>query len=158
MRPGRPSVSVDAKQVIRLRASGQSWRTIAKFLGVACTTARRAALKRAKSVPKISLEAGADAIPQIAFNPGSQSLYDASAEDKHEAGEAALFLRLVRIGRISLEEADETIGVPPETRARLLRFAEEQGGYCAMMVRQAVVHRDRVLAEFRRHHSRTASE
>jgi hypothetical protein len=62
----------------------------------------------------------------MADNPVTQSLYDESAEDMHEAGEAALFLRLARIGRISKAEAEETIGVPPETCARLLHFAEDQ--------------------------------
>ena len=78
MRPGRPSVRVDAKEVIRLRASGQSCRAIARSLGVACTTARRAALKRAKIVPKILPVASAEANPRIEANPGTQSLHDAS--------------------------------------------------------------------------------
>jgi hypothetical protein len=71
------------------------------------------------------------------------------AEQQAEA-EAAVFIRLVRLGRMTVEECEEVIGVPPETRALLVRFAEEHGGYSARMVRQALAFRERVLAEFKR--------
>ncbi len=72
-RQNADSVSVDAKKVIRLQASGRSWRAIARSLGVACTTARRAAL-RAKTVSKLIPEHGADTNPQIAANASTQTL------------------------------------------------------------------------------------
>jgi DNA invertase Pin-like site-specific DNA recombinase len=49
-RLGRPRVFVSESKVEALRASGASWRTIAKELGVGIGTVRRAAQSRAKNV------------------------------------------------------------------------------------------------------------
>ena len=48
-RLGRPRVSADASKVAALRASGLSYAAIAKRLGVAEGTARRAFLESAKN-------------------------------------------------------------------------------------------------------------
>jgi DNA invertase Pin-like site-specific DNA recombinase len=48
-RLGRPRVSVDAAQVARLRASGQSWRAIAQALGVSVGTVHAASQSRSKN-------------------------------------------------------------------------------------------------------------
>lgn len=48
-RLGRPRVTVDASRIAALRASGASWRAIAKQLNVGEGTARRAYQKRAKN-------------------------------------------------------------------------------------------------------------
>jgi len=49
-RLGRPRVAVDESRVEALRASGASWRAIAKELGLAVGTARRASQSRAKNL------------------------------------------------------------------------------------------------------------
>jgi DNA invertase Pin-like site-specific DNA recombinase len=41
-RLGRPRVAVDATQIARLRASGASWQTITRQLGLSAGTAKRA--------------------------------------------------------------------------------------------------------------------
>jgi DNA invertase Pin-like site-specific DNA recombinase len=46
---GRPRVAVDAAQVASLRRSGQSWRAIAKELGVSVGTVHAVAHKRSKN-------------------------------------------------------------------------------------------------------------
>ena len=46
---GRPRVSVDAVQVARLRAAGQSWRVVAQSLGVSVGTAHAAAPGRSNN-------------------------------------------------------------------------------------------------------------
>jgi len=50
-RLGRPRVSVDAAQITRLRASGQSWRAIAQGLGVSVGTVHAAIQSRSKNLP-----------------------------------------------------------------------------------------------------------
>jgi len=47
---GRPRVSVDAARIATLRASGLSWRTIERELGISVRTARRFAEARGKKV------------------------------------------------------------------------------------------------------------
>lgn len=49
-RLGRPRVAVDAAQIARLRASGQSWRAIAAALGVSLGTVHAVAQKRSKNL------------------------------------------------------------------------------------------------------------
>jgi DNA invertase Pin-like site-specific DNA recombinase len=49
-RLGRPRVSVHAAQVARLRASGQSWRAIARLLGVSVGTVHAAIQSRSKNL------------------------------------------------------------------------------------------------------------
>ena len=49
-RLGRPRVFVSESRVEKLRASGASWRTISKALGVGVGTARRAILSRAENL------------------------------------------------------------------------------------------------------------
>jgi DNA invertase Pin-like site-specific DNA recombinase len=49
-RIGRPRVAVDAARVAALRASGLSWRTIERELGISVRTARRFASMRGKNV------------------------------------------------------------------------------------------------------------
>jgi DNA invertase Pin-like site-specific DNA recombinase len=46
---GRPRLAVNAAEIARLRTSGQSWRTIAKQLGVSVGTAHGATRKRSKN-------------------------------------------------------------------------------------------------------------
>lgn len=55
---GRPRVAVDAARIVALRASGLSWRTIERELGISVRTARRFAESRGKKV-----SAGAAASP-----------------------------------------------------------------------------------------------
>ena len=50
VRLGRPRVFVSESKIEALRASGTSWRTIAKELGVGIGTARRASQSRAKNL------------------------------------------------------------------------------------------------------------
>lgn len=50
VRLGRPRVFVSESRIDVLRASGASWRAIAKELGVGIGTARRASQKRAKNL------------------------------------------------------------------------------------------------------------
>ena len=50
-RIGRPRVAVDAARIAALRASGLSWRTIERELGISVRTARRFASGRGKKVP-----------------------------------------------------------------------------------------------------------
>jgi len=47
---------------IALRASGASWRTIGKELGVGIGTARRAAERRAKIVPGATFDSGLEVL------------------------------------------------------------------------------------------------
>ena len=47
---GRPRVAVDAAQIARLRTSGQSWRAIAKELGVSVGTVHAAIQGRSKNL------------------------------------------------------------------------------------------------------------
>lgn len=54
MNVGRPRVSVDTVAIERFRASGLSYRQIARELGIGLGTVRRAAQERAKTVPKLS--------------------------------------------------------------------------------------------------------
>lgn len=49
-RLGRPRVTVDAVQIARLRASGQSWRAIAKSLGVSVGRVHAAVPSRSKNL------------------------------------------------------------------------------------------------------------
>jgi DNA invertase Pin-like site-specific DNA recombinase len=55
-RIGRPTVTVDAAQIARLRASKASWREIGRKLGVSARTARRTLSQRAKPYPFSSLQ------------------------------------------------------------------------------------------------------
>ena len=50
VRLGRPRVFVSESRIEALRASGTSWRAIAKELGVGIGTARRASQSRAKNL------------------------------------------------------------------------------------------------------------
>ena len=61
-RLGRPPVFVSESKVEALRASGASWRTIAKELSVGIGTVRRAAQSRAKIVCGESFETGPDVL------------------------------------------------------------------------------------------------
>jgi DNA invertase Pin-like site-specific DNA recombinase len=58
-RIGRPRVAVDAARIAVLRASGLSWRTIERELGISVRTARRFAFGRGK---KVSASASASPI------------------------------------------------------------------------------------------------
>jgi DNA invertase Pin-like site-specific DNA recombinase len=58
-RIGRPRVAVDAARIAVLRASGLSWRTIERELGISVRTARRFAALRGK---KVSASASASPI------------------------------------------------------------------------------------------------
>ena len=57
---GRPRANVDASQIARLRASGASWRTIERNLGISVRTARRLADSRGKSPSETALTSNAD--------------------------------------------------------------------------------------------------
>jgi DNA invertase Pin-like site-specific DNA recombinase len=48
-RIGRPRVAVDAARIATLRASGLSWRTIERELGISARTARRLSVSRGKN-------------------------------------------------------------------------------------------------------------
>jgi len=61
-RLGRPRVFVSDSKVEALRASGASWRTIGKELGVGIGTARRAADRRAKIVPGATFDSGLEVL------------------------------------------------------------------------------------------------
>jgi DNA invertase Pin-like site-specific DNA recombinase len=54
-RLGRPRTVVDAAQVVRLRASGASWREVSERLGVGVGTACRAFQQRPKNLPESPL-------------------------------------------------------------------------------------------------------
>lgn len=51
-RLGRPCASVDVSRIAALRASGASWRTIERELGISARTARRLASGRGKNPSK----------------------------------------------------------------------------------------------------------
>ena len=57
---GRPRANVDASQIARLRASGASWRTIQRDLGISVRTARRLADSRGKSSSETASTSTAD--------------------------------------------------------------------------------------------------
>jgi len=59
---GHPRVFVSESKVESMRASGASWRTIAKELGVGHGTVRRAAQRLAKNVCGASFEPGPDGL------------------------------------------------------------------------------------------------
>jgi len=63
-RIGRPRVAVDAAKIAALRASGLSWRTIERELGISVRTARRFAAGSGKKV-----SAGASASPTNSARP-----------------------------------------------------------------------------------------
>jgi len=65
-RPGRPQQEVDLKRVDEFRDQGLSWRQIATRLRVGYGTVRRAWQRRAKTEPKILLDAGAEGNPSTA--------------------------------------------------------------------------------------------
>jgi DNA invertase Pin-like site-specific DNA recombinase len=54
-RIGRPRVAIDAARIAALRASGLSWRTIERELGISVRTARRFASLRGKNVSEGAL-------------------------------------------------------------------------------------------------------
>jgi DNA invertase Pin-like site-specific DNA recombinase len=55
-RLGRPRVAVDSPTIARLRAQGQSWRSISEKLGIGKGTAQRAALRLPKNLPATALQ------------------------------------------------------------------------------------------------------
>ena len=61
-RAGRPRVFVSESKVESMRASGASWRTIAKELGVGIGTVRRAAQSRAKNVCGAPFDSGPEVL------------------------------------------------------------------------------------------------
>jgi DNA invertase Pin-like site-specific DNA recombinase len=53
-KPGRPRVDIDSSRVEALRASGASWRAIARELGIGEGTARRACAKNPPTAGLVS--------------------------------------------------------------------------------------------------------
>jgi hypothetical protein len=75
--------------------------------------------------------------------------FDGALLQRQAQAEASFFVRLVRDGRMTVEQAEDVISVPTECRAALEAFAAAHPGAPAAMVRAALQLRDEALRSFR---------